>query len=145
MAVQKFTKAAVTIGGSGGPPYTGGTLLPHIHSVTLNRSADMLDISEMGVDTRINLSGLMEWSVEVELVQDFADNNVDELLDARMGTAAFGIQVVPDSSVSVGASNPEYYGLCVLESVNPLDGTVGDAIMVTATFQSAGSLTRRIA
>ena len=145
MAVVKFTKAQVTIGGSGGPPYTGGTVLPHLHAVTLNRSANMLDISEMGVDTKINLAGLLEWSIEAELIQDFADNNVDELLDARVGTAAFGIQLIPDKDTAVGASNPEYYGQCVLESINPIDGTVGDAIMVRATFQCAGTLTRRIA
>lgn len=144
MAVQKFYNATVTIGGTGGPPPTGGTALPHVHMVTLNRSSDMLDISEMGVSTRVNLAGLNEWSVEVEMLQDFAAGNVDEILNGKYAAAAFYIQVKPDSG-AVSTSNPEYYGLCVLEGYNPMDGTVGDAIMVRATFRCAGDLTRRTA
>lgn len=144
MAVTKFYNALVKIGGSGGPPYTGGTTLPHVHAVTINRSSDMLDISEMGVTTKINMAGLNEWSIEVEMLQDFTSGSVDTLIDARYGTAAFGIQVQPDAG-TVGVNNPEFYGQCVLESYNPIDGTVGDAIMVRATFRCAGDLTRRVA
>lgn len=142
MAVQKFYNATVTIGGSGGPPYTGGTALPHVHSVTIDRSSDMLDVSEMGVTTKINMAGLNQWTITVEMLQDFVSSSTDDLLNARYGTAAFGIQVKPDSG-AVSTSNPEFYGQCVLESYNPIDGTVGDAIMVSAVFQCAGDLTRR--
>lgn len=141
MAVTKFYNAYCAIDGTGGPPLTGGTQLPHVHSVTLNWSADMLDVSEMSVTTKKNLAGLEEWSVEVEMLQDYAASSVDEILEAKMGTAAFNIQVRPDAG-AVAAANPEYYGSCVLETYNPIDGGVGEAQMVRATFRCAGDLTR---
>jgi len=141
MAVAKFYDAVVTIQGTGGPPPTGGTALPHVRSVTLNYSANMLDITEMGNATKINLAGLLEWSFDVECLQDYAASNVDALLFPLVGAAAFYIQVKPTSG-SVSATNPQFYGLCVLESYDPLSGSVGDVQMPKASFKSAGTLTR---
>ena len=81
MAVNKFYDAYVYLAGTGLPPTTGGTALPHVHSITINRSADMLDISEMGVTTKINMAGLAEWSLDVECLNDFAGAaQVDSIL-----------------------------------------------------------------
>lgn len=144
MAVAKFYDATVTIDGTGGPPPTGGTALPHVRSVTIDYSAEMLDITEMSNTTRINLAGLLNWTVTVVLLQDYAAANVDALLFPKVGAVAFNIQIKP-TSAAVGAGNPEFYGLVVLESYGPMGGAVGDAQEVTATFQAAGTLTRRVA
>lgn len=142
MAVAKFYDATVTIDGTGGPPPTGGTAIPHVRTVTLNYSAAMLDITEMSNTTMINLAGLLEWSVDLEVLQDYAASNVDALLFPKIGAVAFNIQIKP-TSAAVGAGNPEFYGLVVLESYAPLDGSVGDAQVIGATFRCAGTLTRR--
>ena len=144
MAVTKFYNAYVYLAGTGTPPSAGGSQLPHVHSVTVNRSSDMLDISEMGVTTKINMAGLNEWSLEVECLNDFAASNVDSILSSLYGAAAFGVLVRPDAG-AVASNNPNFYGTAVLESYNPIDGGVGDAIMVRATFRCAGNLTRTTA
>lgn len=145
MAVTKFYDAWVYIAGTGTPPTAGGTALPHVHSITINRSSDMLDISEMGVTTKINMAGLNEWSIEVECLNDFGGSSqVDAILDGRYGQAAFNVAVKP-TSAAIGSGNPVFYGSAVLESYNPIDGGVGDAIMVRATFRCAGNLTRATA
>lgn len=141
MAVAKFYDAVVTLSGTGGPPPTGGTALPHVRSVTINYSANMLDITEMSNTTVINLAGLLNWSMDVEVLQDYAASNVDALLFPLVGAASFYIQVKPTSG-SVSATNPQFYGLCVLESYTPITGSVGDVQVISATFQSAGALTR---
>jgi hypothetical protein len=145
MAVTKFYDAWVYLSGTGTPPTSGGTQLPHVHSVSINRSSDMLDISEMGVTTKINMAGLNEWTIDVECLQDYAGTSqVDALLDARYGAASFNIAVKP-TSAALGSANPVFYGSVVLESYNPIDGGVGDAIMVKASFKCAGNLTRATA
>lgn len=151
MAVVKFYNAWVYLAGTGTPPTSGGTQLPHVHSISLNRSADMLDISEMGVTTKINLAGLAEWSLEVECLNDFAGSSqVDAILgtiyqnQATGTTSSFNVAVKP-ANAAIGSGNPIFYGSAVLESYNPIDGGVGDAIMVRATFRCAGDLTRATA
>jgi len=140
MAVAKFYDAVVTLSGTGGPPPTGGTALPHVREVSISYSADMLDITEMGNATKVNLAGLLEWGIDVKCLQDYAAANVDAILFPLVGAAAFYIQVRP-TSAAVGASNRQYYGLAVLESYGPMDGGVGDAQMVSASFKCAGTLT----
>jgi hypothetical protein len=145
MAVTKFYDAWVYIAGTGTPPTAGGSQMPHVHSVSINRSSDMLDISEMGVTTKINMAGLNEWSMDVECLNDFAGSTqVDAILDGKYGAAAFNIAVKP-TSAAMGSGNPVFYGSAVLESYNPIDGGVGDAIMVKAAFKCAGALTRATA
>jgi len=144
MAVVKFYDAVVTIDGTGGPPPVGGTPLPHVRSVTIDYNAEMLDISEMGSGgTRINMAGLMTWTITVSLLQDYAAANVDALLFPKIGAVSFFIQVKP-TSAAVSATNPQFYGLTVLETYQPITGDVGTAQEVSATFQNAGALTRSI-
>jgi hypothetical protein len=142
MAVAKFYNALVTLGGSGGPPYTGGTAIGHVRSVTINYSAEMLDITEMSNTTRINLAGLLDWSMDITFLHDWAASQTVQTLWGYVGAAAFGIQVQPDSG-AVSTSNPEYYGDCVLETANPMDGAVGEATEISATFRAASVLTQR--
>jgi len=151
MAVTKFYDAYVYLAGTGTPPTAGGTALPHVHSITINRSADMLDISEMGVTTKINMAGLAEWSLDVECLNDFAGAaQVDSILGTIYANQATGsapsINVyIKPASGATGTGNPCFYGSAVLESYNPIDGGVGDAIMVKAAFKCAGTLNRSVA
>ncbi len=141
MAVEKFYDAVVTIDGTGGPPPTGGTALPHVRSVTINYEAEALDITEMGNSTRANLAGLKTWSIDVECLQDYAASNVDALLFPKIGAVKFYIQVKPTSG-SVSATNPQFYGYCILQNYQPITGAVGDVQAVSASFVCAGDLTR---
>lgn len=142
MAVAKFYNATVTVSGTGGPPPTGGTAIPHVRAVTLNYSANLLDITEMGNGTMVNLAGILEWSMDVTVLQDYVAANVDAILFPLVGAASFYIQLKPDSG-AVSTSNPEYYGLCVLGEYNPVDGSHGDAQEISVSFSCAGALTRR--
>ena len=144
MAVEKFYDALVTLDGTGGPPLTGGTALANVRSVTLNYSADMLDITEMGNSTKVNLSGLLEWSVDVAFLHNWATTENVQTLFAKVGAVAFNIQIQPKTG-TVGASLPEYYGLVVLETANPMDGAVGEATEISASFRCAGPLVQRVA
>jgi len=119
-------------------------LSDHVRSCTLSYEAEMLDASRMGLQTRSNLAGMKNWSLEVEFEQDYATGSVDATLFALVGAAAFGVILLPTSAAK-GAGNPEYSGNVVLESYNPMAGTIGDLGTCTASFRCAGTLARAVA
>ena len=129
----KFTDAFVSVGGT--------DLSDHVESVTINYSATMLDASAMGDDAKFNLSGLKEWSMQFEFKQDYAAGSVDAVLPL-IGGAAAALIVRPKKSTPVGAGNPNYSGIVVLASYNPASGAHGSLHTASATFQSAGTLSR---
>jgi len=49
----------------------------------------MLDDTVMGDTTRSNIAGLLNWSIDVEFLQDFASAKVDATLFALVGSASF--------------------------------------------------------
>lgn len=122
----------------------GVDLSDHVKSATINYEAEMQDATRMGHTTRVNKPGLLNWSVTLELEQDYAAASVDATLFALVGAAAFTVTILPTSAAK-GAGNPEFSGSMVLENYNPIAGTIGDLAMCTASFRSAGVLGRATA
>jgi hypothetical protein len=133
MATFVYTDASVTV--------NTVDLSDHVKSCTVNYEAEMLDDTVMGDTTRSNLAGLLNWSIDVEFLQDFAAAKVDATLFALIGSASFTVIVKPTSG-SVSSTNPSFSGSVVLESYPPMSGAVGDLETASATFRSAGTLTR---
>jgi hypothetical protein len=133
MATFVYTDASVVV--------NSVDLSDHVKSCTLNYEAEMLDDTVMGDTTRSNIAGLLNWSIDVEFLQDFAAAKVDATLFSLVGAAAFTVTVKPTSG-SVSATNPSFSGSMVLESYPPMTGSVGDLETASATFRSAGTLTR---
>lgn len=137
MATLVYTNAYVSI--------NSVDLSDHVKSVTLNFEAELHDDTVMGTSgTRSNKPGLKNWSLEVEFLQDYAASSVDATLFALIGAAAFPVAMNPNTSTT-SASNPRFSGNAVLESYPPLTAEVGQLGTVTASFRSAGALTRATA
>ena len=133
MATFVYTDASVVV--------NSVDLSDHVKSCTVNYEAEMLDDTVMGDTTRSNIAGLLNWSIDVEFLQDFAAAKVDATLFALIGSASFTVIVKPTSG-SVSSTNPSFSGSVVLESYPPMSGAVGDLETASATFRSAGTLTR---
>ena len=133
MATFVYTDASVVV--------NSVDLSDHVKSCTLNYEAEMLDDTVMGDTTRSSIAGLLNWSIDVEFLQDFAAAKVDATLFGLVGAAAFTVTVKPTSG-SVSATNPSFSGSMVLESYPPMTGSVGDLETASATFRSAGTLAR---
>lgn len=118
-------------------------LSDHVRTVTVNYSGDMQETTGMGATGKEKLSGLTDWSVELEFQQDYAAAEVDVTLHPLVGAAAVAIKVRP-TSAAVAATNPELQGNVLLETYGQ-GGTVGDVSIATATFQGTGALTRAVA
>lgn len=122
----------------------GGTdLSDHVRSVTIDAGTTMQDDTAMGDTFQSNTNGLATWSVTVEFLQDYAASKVDATLYPLLGVAATNAALVIRPASGVKATdNPQWTGTGVLESYNPVAGSVGDQAMASATWQSASALVR---
>lgn len=115
----------------------GVDLSDHVKSVTLNYSAEMLDDTAMGDDTKSSLGGLKNWSAEVEFHQDYAAASVDATLFPLVG-ATFVFIARADKSDGVSATNPNYTATGVLASYTPLGGSHGELMATSVSINPAG-------
>ena len=134
-----FKNAYVLIGSTGS--YT--QLSSFCRSITINYAAEMLDRTAMKDDSRSRLAGLKDWSVTLELNQDYAASQVDATLFDYVGSTRKRINIRP-TTAATGAANPRFYGNCLLESYTPVAGSVGDLATVSVTFQGEGDLNRAV-
>lgn len=135
MATIILKNAHVSIGGV--------DLSDHVRQITLNYKSELQDDTAMGDNTRSRKGGLKDWDASIEFLQDYATGSVDATLFSNVGGAVAFVGNPDGSATSV--SNPRYSGTGVLESYNPLSGTVGDLAMTTAQIQAAGDLARATA
>jgi len=120
----------------------GVDLSDHVRSLTLDAGQTMLDDTAMGDAFASNAAGLATWSVTIELLQDFAASKVDATLQGELGIGNTTALIFNPAGSTTATANPKYSGTGILESYNPLSGSVGDQAMCTATFQSASALAR---
>lgn len=139
MAVSVLKNAYISLGSA-----SSAVLTDHVKSVKLDYSADMVDDTNMGDNTKQVIAGLKDWSVELELAQDWATGSIDDWLFPLVGASAFQILVRPTTAV-VGVSNPNYSGNVVLEKYNPITGSAGDLAKTTVSFRPASDLIRSTA
>lgn len=111
-----------------------------VHDLTLNYSAEILDQTAMGNDTRVKKGGLFNWSIDVTFHQDETAAAVDATLFSLVGTTSC-IEIRPQNSCST-VINPRYFGIGVLANYPPLGGGVGSLLDTKAQWQSAGTLGR---
>jgi hypothetical protein len=135
MATFVLYDASVTIGGV--------DLSAYVRSVTIDSSQNMTDDTAMGDQFTSNAAGLASWSMSFEFLQDYAASKVDATLNTQLGIGTTPpVIVVKPTSDAVTTANPSYTGSGVLESYNPVAGSVGDQAMASATFQAASMLVR---
>lgn len=135
MATFVMYDASVTVGGV--------DLSTYIRSVTIDSSQNMTDDTAMGDAFTSNAAGLASWSITLEMLQDYAASKVDATMNSCLGIGVTPkVLVIKPTSGTVGTANPSYTGSGVLESYNPVAGSVGDQAMASATFQSASALVR---
>ncbi|MBV1929003.1 MAG: radical SAM protein [Gammaproteobacteria bacterium] len=118
-------------------------LSDHVRSVTVNYEAELHDDTTMGDDTRTNLGGLKNWSMDVEFTQDYAASNVDATLFPIIGSTV--PIVLKPTSGAVSATNPSLSANGVIGSYAPIGNSVGDLAVAPITISSAGTLTRATA
>ena len=165
-----FTKAQVKIGvtiGSDGtvsedtsPTYSDAIdVSKSVKSVELSRVFDMLDDTVMGETARSRKAGLEDVTATIEFVQTFTSpsgtltrssntyqENIDAILSKIADISQSGKSVkiyIKPTNAATSATNPLYEFSAVLESHTPMSGGVGEILMTSVPFRSAGGSLKR--
>lgn len=134
MGTVVLTNAYITINGS--------DLSDDGNQVEINYAADAVEETAFSDDTHIFKGGLKNWDMSMTFNQDFADNALDEILFALVGTQV-AIAVRPDSG-GITTSNPEYQGTGLIESYSPFGNGVGELAQASVKIRCAGTLVRDV-
>ena len=110
----------------------------HVTSVTINQQFDELDVSAMGNLGHSFIGGLESSTISVDFLNDDASTSVMQTLNTLVGTVA-KFKVIQTTGSAVGASNPMWTGLVLVNKLTPIAGKVGDVAVQTLTFTVSGS------
>ncbi|MFQ5518229.1 MAG: radical SAM protein, partial [Acidimicrobiia bacterium] len=110
-------------------------------SLTLTYTGDTPEDTAMGAANRSYLaSGLTDWDISGTFRQDFAAAKVDATLFSIVATSV--TTTLKPTSGAISATNPSFAGSTILDSYNPIDGSVGDSHTVPFSLKGTGALTR---
>lgn len=117
----------------------GVNLSNYVSSVTLEDSADDVDLTGFGVEYREHGQGLKDASIALDMFQNYDRSSVDATLYPLYASGGtFGVTVRP-TSAAASDTNPRYSMVGRLFTYNPLDGGVGNANTTRITIQNGGT------
>lgn len=124
---------AITLNNKVGLKINAVDLSDHVTSVTLNQSADELEVTAMGDLAHKFVKGLESATLTVSFLNDQAATSVlDTLSDAFGSTVAF--KMVQDKIPAVSATNKLFTGDILINNLTPINGAVGDMSTQDITF-----------
>lgn len=133
MAVQVLKDCTISIGGV--------NLESKANSVTLNYEVESVDVTSFdGSGARKFAGGLVNLSVEVALMQDFAASQTEATIYPLVGTTT--TVIIKPTSAAVSSTNPSYTITgAYLASHTPVAGGVGELNMTTISL-TGGTLVK---
>ena len=118
------------------------TLTSSCSAAVLSLTAEALENTSFGQTSRTFTAGLFSNELTLTLFQGYGTTEVETYLNTLFGVAS--TIVVSPSGATESASNPEYTLTgCFLETVTPINTTVGELSVVEAVFKG-GSFVRDI-
>jgi hypothetical protein len=125
-----------------GTPGTYVDLSNHVKSVTLTRKVDQVETTAMGSLGRTYVGGLETNTVAIDFLNDDDASSVMATLNSLFATnASIKLVQTQGTVTTISATNPLYVGLCLVNSITPIAGAVGDLSMQSVTFDISGALT----
>jgi hypothetical protein len=121
----------------------GSDISAYVQGIVLNYEAEAVKETRMGNTTEVNKGGVKKWGGTIQFKQDYADNLVDEIVFALIGTTGT-FQARPDATAAISTSNPEYNGTALFTGYAPISGQHGELSKSALTFVSAGDLDRDV-
>ena len=124
---------AITLNNKVGLKINAIDLSDHVTSVTLNQTADELEVTAMGDSSHKFVKGLESATLTVSFLNDQAASSVlDTLSDAFGTTVAF--KLIQDKVAAVAATNKLFTGDILINNLTPINGAVGDMSTQDITF-----------
>jgi len=136
MAKLVLTNAYVTI--------NAVDLSTYISSISLNVSEDVVETTGFGsTAARTRIAGLLDNSVTIEFMQDFATSTLEPTIYPLLGTTTT-VVVKPVGSVT-SATNPSYTFTALVSEWQPVSGAVGELVTASVTWPISGTITKAVA
>jgi hypothetical protein len=136
MAKLVLTNAYITI--------NSVDLSTYISSVSLNVSEDVVETTGFGsTAARTRIAGLLDNSVTLEFMQDFATSTLEPTIYPLLGTTTT-VVVKPVGSVT-SATNPSYTFTALVSEWQPVSGAVGELATASVTWPISGTITKAVA
>jgi len=112
----------------------------NVASVTLSQSADDIETTAFGANSRTRIGGLKDGEVSFDFHQDFGAAGIDSIFHPLLGT---NVQVeLRPTSEAVAADNPSYSFEVLVAEYSPLDSSVGDLATFSVSLPISGDVTR---
>jgi hypothetical protein len=131
---QNYAGFKISVDGS-----TYVDLTDHVTSLTINKQVDELDVSAMGAGGHVFLGALESSTISVDFLNDDATASVMQTLNTLVGTNA-KFKVIQATATAVGAANPIYSGLILVNKLTPVAGKIGDVAVQSLTFTVSGTI-----
>ena len=124
---------AITLNNKVGLKINAVDLSDHVTSVTLNQTADELEVTAMGDAAHKFVKGLESATLTVSFLNDQGAASVlDTLSDAFGTTVAW--KLLQDKDAAVAATNKLFTGDILVNNLTPINGAVGDMATQDITF-----------
>jgi hypothetical protein len=108
-------------------------LSDHVTAFTLNRQADLIEVSAMGDTAHKFVTGLSADTITVSFLNDTAAGSVLATLQAAYGSTV-AWQAIQVSDAAVSATNLLYSGTIIVDNLTDINGAVADEGMIDITF-----------
>lgn len=109
-----------------------------VTSVTINRSADELDVTTLGDLGHRYLKGLEASSISIDFLNDEASAKTLQTLNTNWGSNV--VVTFKQQSGAVAATNPLYTMTCLINNTTPVNGAVADLSTQSVTWNVSGTI-----
>ena len=109
-----------------------------VTSVTINRSADELDVTTLGDLGHRYLKGLEASSISIDFLNDSASAKTLQTLNTNWGSNV--TVTFKQSSAATSAENPLYTMTCLINNTTPVNGAVADLSTQSVTWNVSGTI-----
>ena len=118
-------------------------LSDHISSITIDTKDDIVETTAFGSTAKTRVAGLVDNSVSIEFMQDFASANVEATIFPLLGSTT--TVVVSPTSSSVSSTNPTYTFTALVSEWQPLKGQIGALATASVSWPISGTITKAVA
>ena len=114
-------------------------------ALTLEITSEEQDVSSFGGTFRSRIGGLKDASLTLDFHQDFGAGGLATYVsEAQVGTLGT-VVIIAGNGTAASSTTPAYTAVCLVSSVTPVAGAVGDLSTFSVTWPTSGEITKATA
>lgn len=117
-----------------------------LKKITVKAEVEEKDVTTFASGGWVEVKGgLFKAGLDLTWLNDYADNNLDEVMWGHFLTGEPIAWLAKASNAAVSASNPSYGGNVLVSKWDPISGSVGDVAGHDVSWPTSGAVTRAVA